>query len=543
MNSSFSMLAAGAILALGGIMLIWWWTSRPTLSGGLRALLRIVAIPVFVGLVGVGIFLVNRSSSAAVSETTAAVVTPSETMTVRTGTLTVTLNSTGALTPADEKSLTFAVSAPITAVNVSVGDHVKTGDVLATVDTTSIDSQIRSAQLSLTEAQNSMAALQEPPSDLEIEIAEAQVEAAQASLSSASLNGASEQDKEIARLNVELAKNSLWQAQVTRDASEARPGAGQEVNAYSNNVEQAAQLAQSETSVEIAQANYEGTLDEGADASGLASGNASLISAQANLDSLMAGASESDLRKAEITIETARLTLESAQKNLDNAALVAPFDGVVAAVDFVEGTLSAAGSITLVDTRGYTITLSVDEKDITALLVGQPVTLSVQALDDASISGTVTRIDPAPVSSESGQLVTYNVEVTLDATDQPLRPGMSAIATVTLNEVNDVMVVPNRFITVDATTQQATVKVQTSPSIYEDVLVTLGTRTDSESEIVSGISVGETLVILPSASDTANTESGFSLLPGAGGPQGGGFSGPPSGGAPPSGGGVPPGGG
>jgi len=48
MNLSTPVIAAGIIVLLGGLMLIWWWTSRPTLSGGLRALLRIVAIPVFV---------------------------------------------------------------------------------------------------------------------------------------------------------------------------------------------------------------------------------------------------------------------------------------------------------------------------------------------------------------------------------------------------------------------------------------------------------------------------------------------------------------
>lgn len=537
MSGSTSVIAAAVILALGGVILIWWLTGRPKLSGGVRALLRVVTIPAFVGVVGLGTVQVSRTSSAA-AEATPAVVTPSETMQVGKGTLTVTLNSTGSLTPAHEETLTFEVSAPVTEIDVAEGDTVKAGDVLARVDTTSIDSQISSAQLSLTDAQNSLAALQEPPTDLEIEIAKAQVEAAQASLSSASLSGASDADIEIARLNVEKAKNSLWQAQVNRDVTESRPGANQEVNAYSNNVEQAASLASSETQIQIAQTNYEGTVNEGPNASGLASGNASLVSAEANLDTLMSGASESDIRKAQITVENAKLTLESAQKALDKAALVAPFDGVIASVNFVQGTLPVSSSITLVDTSGYTITLSVDEKDITQLAVGQTVSLTIQALDNAAITGTVTRIDPAPVSSESGQLVTYNVEVTLNPTQQPLRPGMSAIATVTLNQIDDVIVVPNRFIMVDATTQLATVKVMTAPGTYQDVPVTLGTRTDSESEVLSGISVGQTLVILPSASSTTTSmQSGLGLLPGGGSGAGGppsGFSGggPPSGGFP-----------
>src|SRR5690349_20500943 len=110
MNLSPSVIAPAVIVLLGGLMLIWWWTSRPTLSGGLRALLRIVAIPVFVAIVGVGVFLASRSPAEAAGATTrAAVIVPSETMKVQTGTLMVTLNSTGSLTPADNKALSFEV--------------------------------------------------------------------------------------------------------------------------------------------------------------------------------------------------------------------------------------------------------------------------------------------------------------------------------------------------------------------------------------------------------------------------------------------------
>ena len=80
-------------------------------------------------------------------------------MKVEPGTLTVTLSSTGALTPADNQVLSFGASAPVTAVNVAVGDQVHAGDILAQLDTTNIDAQIRNAQMSLKQAQNSLTAL------------------------------------------------------------------------------------------------------------------------------------------------------------------------------------------------------------------------------------------------------------------------------------------------------------------------------------------------------------------------------------------------
>ncbi len=541
MTQPTSLIAAAVILGLGGAILIGWLANRASVARWLRWVLRIVVIPALVVGVAILTFVMGKKASASVP-TSPTIVVPSETMTVKNGTLTVTLNSTGSLTAADEEYLTFDVAAPVTEVLVAAGDHVRAGDVLAQVDATSIETQIQSAQLNLTEAQNALAALQEPASDLDVEIQKLKVQAAQASLSAASETGASAEDIEIARLNVEKAKNALWQAQLNRDMASGSSNNGRPVeNAYSNSVEQAAQLEQTASNITTAENTYESTASEGADASALASGNASRISAQAGLTTLLAGASDSDLRQAEIKVETAQLALEAVQKNLDKTKLVAPFDGVVASVDFVKGTMPGTSSISLINTSGYSISLSVDEKDITALKVGQSVSLSVQAIDGATITGTVTQIDPVPVTSSSSLLVTYNVKVTLSPTEQTLRPGMSVVATVTLNEVKNVIVVPNRFITVDSTIQQATVKVGMSANTYTDVPVTLGTKTDNESEVVSGLTPGQTLVILPSASTTTATQSGLNLLPGVGGsgPSDGG--GP--GGAPPSGGGGPQGGG
>ena len=83
---------------------------------------------------------------------------------------------------------------------------------------------------------------------------------------------------------------------------------------------------------------------------------------------LTAGPDAKQLRQAQIAVETAQLSLDQAQKQRDNAVLKAPFDGVVAEVNIVPGTIPpSTGAITLINTSGYTITLSVDEKDITKL--------------------------------------------------------------------------------------------------------------------------------------------------------------------------------
>jgi HlyD family secretion protein len=214
-----------------------------------------------------------------------------------------------------------------------------------------------------------------------------------------------------------------------------------------------------------------------------------LVSAQAKLDSLLAGPSDTELRQAQIAVETAQLKLDAAKQALDDAAIIAPFDGLVAAVNIEVGEMpSAGGAIALIDTSRYTTTLSIDEKDIAQLQVGQSVNLNVQAFSGTTSVGTVTQIEPAPKSSSG--LVTYNVEITLNSADANLRPGMTTVANVVLSHQDNVIVVPNRFITTDEATGTSTVKVQTAPGTYTDVAVTLGAQSDTESVITGGVSVG-----------------------------------------------------
>ena len=534
-QSLLTVIAGAAILILGGIMLIWWFTGRLK-RGTLRRVSRLLLIPVYALAMGFVAVLMARAQTNLVPQETL-IVTPTESMVVSTGTLVQTLSSTGSLASVDDETLIFSVSAPVTEVLVSVGDHVQEGDVLATVDSTAIQSQITNAELNLRSAQASLDALTAPPSDLEIEIAELNVQSAQAALSSASQTGASDTDIEISRLREELSRNQLWQAQLQRDMSQGNSNPNQ-LNAAANEIASNSSLAQTEANIDVAELNYQATVNDGPSQSQLASANAQYISAEANLNSLLDGASDSQIRQAEIQVETAQLALDSAQEQLENATLVAPFDAIVAAVNIDEGEMpTGTGDITLIDTSGYTITLSIDEKDISNLQVGQTVSLSIQALPNLAISGTVTHIDPIPAESEG--LVTYSVEVSLDSGNDELRPGMTAVAKVTLNELSNVIVVPNRFITTDTTTGITTVKVQTGTGAYEDVVVTVGAQSDNESEIVSGLSTGQTLVILPAAAsgDEATQQGlGLGLLGGARGAAGG----MPEGGAPPGGGGGAP---
>jgi HlyD family secretion protein len=542
MNISPPIFLSIGVLLIAGIILLWWLTGRIGRKG-IRRFIRIVVLPAYaIDLVVIGM-ITMRSQTSSLPQTQA-IASVTETMTVKLGTLTQSLNATGSIAAADNTVLNFKTSAPVTEVLVKVGDQVQAGDTLAHAETTALDVQVRKAQISLTQAQNSLNELTAKPRDIDIKIAKADIQAAQASLSSASETGSSDNDVQIAKYKEEIAKNQLWQAQLNRDMSNDKSNPNAQ-NAYSSQIQSDSSLAQSQTSIDIAGANYDSTASNGPNQSSLGSANAQLVSAQASLDSLLAGPNDKEVRQAQIAVETAQITLDAAKQAVEDATLKAPFSGVVAEVNIVPGEVPPeTGAITLLDTSHFSTTLSVDEKDISQLQVGQTVNLNVKAFNGGTTPATVTRIEPAPKSSSG--LVTYNVEVTLNTVDPELRPGMTTIANVVLGQQDNVIVVPNRFITTDSATQKTTAKVQMAPNVYTDIPVTIGAHSDSESVITNGVSVGQTLVIL--AANTSPTGN-FGLFPGGGGGappgggDGGGFPGG-GGGAPPSGGGgAPPGGG
>ncbi len=505
-------------------------------------LLGVVALAAIV--IGAGAVVQSQDTSADTSTTSGEAITISESRTVETGTLTLTLDAAGSLTPMANETLTFSASAPVTEILVQVGDQVRAGDVLARLDTSDAEAQIRVAELQLQQAQLSLDSLLAPPTDLEISLAEANLALAQAQAYASSSSGLDpEIEAEIARLQVEIARNSLWQAQISRDQRVEQDFARSGETTWVEQQQFDQSVENAEDSVYLAELSYQDTL-EGDTSSGSSSAHASILNAQAALDSLMAGASDAEIRQAEIQVEQAQMNLDAKRELLDSYVLTAPFDGIIVEQNLIVGVMpSAAGAMTLLDPTRYTIDLSIAEADVVNVSEGQAVTIEVQTFPDAAITGTITHIDT--VATLSSQLVTYTAQVTLDAADTLLRPGMSATATVILQRLDNVLLVPNRFISSDSTTGGSVVTVETAPGVYTAVPVTIGERSTNESQIVSGLEAGQTIVIIAREVEASTTGEGNALggLLGGGGMAGGGE--PPAGFQPPSGGGggAPPGGG
>jgi macrolide-specific efflux system membrane fusion protein len=189
-----------------------------------------------------------------------------------------------------------------------------------------------------------------------------------------------------------------------------------------------------------------------------------------------------------------------------------------------------------------TMTVALSESDVSKIKVGQPATITLDALSGVTLGAHVTAI--APLGATSNSVVSYNSTLTLDQSDSQVKPGMSASASVIVGQAQGLNV-PNSA--VSGTGSLATVTV-VSNGKKTTKPVAVGLRGDTRTQIVSGLSAGDQLVVtttlppLTSSPSTAST-SGAGTLGGAGaagaaggrpggfGGAGGGFGGGASAGA------------
>ncbi len=105
-----------------------------------------------------------------------------------------------------------------------------------------------------------------------------------------------------------------------------------------------------------------------------------------------AGARRSEMAR---TVEAARAGATTAAVDTSFAAIVAPFDGVVTARSAEPGTMAVPGAplLTLEETRGFRLEVSVDAADTTNVSVGSRVPVAIDGLPP--IEGTVEEIAPS----------------------------------------------------------------------------------------------------------------------------------------------------
>lgn len=250
---------------------------------------------------------------------------------------------------------------------------------------------------------------------------------------------------------------------------------------------------------------------------------------------------DDSVQSAADSLRNAQLSLESRQDQLDNYTVTSPIRGTVIDKNYKAGETSEAGKVlcSIYDLSYLTMTLSVDELDISDIEVGQKVSVTADAVEGKTYTGVVTKVSVAGASS--GGTTTYPVTVRIDETEG-LLPGMNVDAAITLESASGVLAIPagalNRGNTVLVTSDSPSAAGGTPSENgeYYSVPVETGTSDSDYLEIISGLQEGDTVAYIPTTSS-----GGFDMM--MGGMPGGMGGGMPGGGMPSGGGGMPSGGG
>jgi HlyD family secretion protein len=158
--------------------------------------------------------------------------------------------------------------------------------------------------------------------------------------------------------------------------------------------------------------------------------------------------------RAVVAVKTARASVIQAEDNLkidetnvEWATITAPVDGVVLSRSVEPGqTIAASFQVATLfeiaeDLRMMTLDVNIDEADVGKVRAGQSVFFTVDAYPGRHFPGTITRVQYT--STTTNNVVTYLAEIAVRNDDLALRPGMTATATITVQSLENVLLVPN----------------------------------------------------------------------------------------------------
>lgn len=344
-----------------------------------KRLAPILVVLAAVVLVGFGILAVhNRAAADALPTVTPLVLAQAATPTAAPTTVSTSTTNTassesgsvltanGTLLSANQASLSFPTGGRIQTLTVKEGDHVVSGTVLMTLDTSLL-------KLAVTQAQ-------------------AAFDLAQANLDK-TRQGPTADDLTVAKMGVNTAKAALDQAQAAYDKM------GGDTNPY---------IVASPAAVALQQAT------------------SAYRSALAQLDSLASHPTDTELRAAQAAADQALAALNLARQNLANATLTAPFDGTVVAVNPKSGEFAAPGApvAVIADLTHMQVQVNLDENSLAGVAVNEPVTVTVAALPGASLTGHVSKI--GHLGTNVGGVVSVPVTIDLDPTAAAVYPGLTS---------------------------------------------------------------------------------------------------------------------
>jgi multidrug efflux pump subunit AcrA (membrane-fusion protein) len=244
----------------------------------------------------------------------------------------------------------------------------------------------------------------------------------------------------------------------------------------------------------------------------------SLRQASETLAETLAGPTQTTLLSQQISIQTAQENLTTAQENLSYTSVTSPIAGTVSAISAIVGETPGSNAVTIVG-DGEVAQVTLNEIDAAKVSLGDKATLTFEAINGLSLAGTVVEIDP--VGTVSQGVVSYNVQIGFSqpadtSSSMQVKPGMSVTANIVTRVDQNVIAVPNAAIVTSgnssyilepaAPVSAADLALSANGGIVlpatKQVPVVVGLANTTETEIDSGVNVGDQIIVQTIKSNT-----------------------------------------
>ena len=417
-------------------------------------------------LIGFLIVVIVASAFIFVRRSNAGTANQFQTATIGRDNLITTIGTTGTVRGKQTAVLIWQAAGTVETVNVQVGDSVSADEILASLAKTSLPQSVILAEADLVDAQKAL-------DDL---------------LSSDTALAQAEIDLKVAQEAYEKAENYLKYLQLSPKVPQT------EIRFFLQQRRWGWEYI-SKTKSFKGPAPEDWITDAEHD---LALKTSQLDDAQREFDRLNNGNMED--------IAAAQARVEAAQATLNLARVISPFAGTVTESYPLPGDQVNAGAnaFRLDDLTSLLVDVEVSEVDINSVESGQPVTLSFDAILGKEYHGEVLKVAQTGTSVQG--VVNFQVTVELIDADEDVKPGMTAAVTITISELEDVLLVPNRAARLVDGSRVVYLLVDGQPVQTE---VSLGASSDTMSVLVDGdVKEGDIIILNPSTESQGGPNGG-----------------------------------
>ena len=220
-----------------------------------------------------------------------------------------------------------------------------------------------------------------------------------------------------------------------------------------------------------------------------------------------------DLRSSQESLRQARAALNQALELLGKTSITSPIDGIVIQIDVEEGETVIAGTTNIMGSTMMVIAdpsetlteVRVDEADIAQVEIGQQADIFAAAYPDTALTGEVQSIAAVARQTPGQQSLSFLVKILLDEQDElKILPGLSVRADIYTESSEETLAVPIQAVLFDEEDEEESGQQEDQPYVFVTAdgtaqrrNVKTGISSDSDQEILEGLSAGERVITGP----------------------------------------------